>query len=343
MSNPAPISSTGRRAFLRRLTVIGSGLALLPRSAPAAPTLPTGIKLSLGQWVFHREFRGDAGAEKCDPVEFPGMAGELGFTGVDYSGQLWASRADDPKFLAELRRRAADAGVQNVLILVDREGVLGASKAAARQQAVQKHTRWLDIAAALGCSGIRVNPQSEATLAADEQARLLADGVSRLMIAAANRGLDVLLENHGEGLSCSGPWIAGVVAAVNHPRCGTLPDFGNFHLNRARNEWHDRYAGVSAMLPSAKVLCAKSHAFDANGDEIYTDYERMLRMALDLGFRGYIEVEYEGAHKPGIEPPRRAQPGATLSPAEGALATKRLIERTLAKLVAERPGSAAVR
>jgi L-ribulose-5-phosphate 3-epimerase len=336
MSTPTLLSPATRREFLQRLTLLGSSLALLPCKATAATVLPPGIQLSLGQWVFHRSFRGEPGVEKLDPIDFPTMAGELGFTGVDYSGQLWATRADDPKFQSELRRRAADAGVQNVVILVDAEGALGASNTAERQKAIARHTRWLDIAAALGCAGIRVNPQSDSKLDADEQAKLLADGVSQLTERAAHRGLDVMLENHGEGLSCNGPWIARVVRLVNDARCGTLPDFGNFHRNRARNEWHDRYAGVAAMLPFAKMLCAKSHAFDAEGNEIYTDYERMLRMALDGGFRGFIEVEYEGAHKPGIEPPRRAEPFPIFPPRDGALATKQLIERTFAKLARDR-------
>ncbi len=335
MSNPTLRSSSTRREFLQRLALLGPGLALLPRRAKAATPLPPGIQLSLGQWVFHRAFRGDAGVEPRDALEFPLMAGELGFTAVDYSGQLWAPRAGDPKFQAELRRRAADAGVQNVLILVDREGVLGAPDAADRQQAIDRHTRWCDIAAAIGCSGIRANPQSDPARPAGEQAKLLADGVSRLTEAAARRGLDVLLENHGEGLSCNGQWIARVVRAVNHPRCGTLPDFGNFRRNRARNDWHDRYEGVAAMLPFAKMLCAKSNAFDADGNEAYTDYERMLRMALDAGFRGFIEVEYEGAPRPGSEPPRRGAPVPALPPEEGALATKRLLERSFARLAPE--------
>lgn len=334
MTSPSRLSRATRRQFMQRLAVLGSSVALLSPRARAATPLPAGLKLCLGQWVFHRAFRGEEGVEPMDPVTFPTIAGELGFSGVDYSGQLWATKAGDPKFQAELRRRAADAGVKNVLILIDREGTLGAPAAADRQRAIDQHTRWLDIAAALGCSGIRANPESDRTLSADEQTKLLVDGTRRLTEAAASRGLDLVLENHGEGLSCNGHWIARVVRAVNHPRCGTLPDFGNFHLNRSRNEWHDRYEGTAAMLPFAKVLCAKSHAFDATGDELYTDYERMLRMALDAGYTGFIEVEYEGAHKPGIEPPRRGVPGPILAPREGALATKRLIEKTLTKLTA---------
>jgi hypothetical protein len=38
-------------------------------------------------------------------------------------------------------------------------------------------------------------------------------------------GINVIVENHG-GLSSHGDWLAGVMRLVNHPRVGTLPDFG---------------------------------------------------------------------------------------------------------------------
>ena len=81
-------------------------------------------------------------------------------------------------------------------------------------------------------------------------------------------------------------------------------------------------------LPSASS--AKAHDFDANGDECFTDYARMLRLVTDSGYQGWIEVvEYEG---PGGDPrtptPERA-PGAPLGEREGALATKRLLQRHL--------------
>ena len=85
--------------------------------------------MALGQWTFNRTFRGAEGVTKRDPLEFPTMAGELGFEGVDYSGILLGEHHAIPKSLDELNRRAADAGVQNVLILIDLHDALGAKDA----------------------------------------------------------------------------------------------------------------------------------------------------------------------------------------------------------------------
>ena len=47
-------------------------------------------------------------------------------------------------------------------------------------------------------------------------------------------------------------------------------------------------------MPYAKAVSAKSHDFDASGNETETDYDRMLGIVLDAGYRGYVGIEYEG-------------------------------------------------
>jgi len=81
---------------------------------------------------------------------------------------------------------------------------------------------------------------------------------------------------------------------VNHPRCGTLPDFGNFILDWSTREEYDRYLGVAELMPFAKAVSAKSHDFDNDGNEIHTEYEKMIDIVLDSGYRGWIGIEYEG-------------------------------------------------
>ena len=80
---------------------------------------------------------------------------------------------------------------------------------------------------------------------------------------------------------------------VDHPRCGTLPDFGNFTLGGG--ETYDRYLGVRELMPFAKAVSAKSHDFAEDGTEIHTDYSKMLKIVMDAGYRGYIGIEFEGA------------------------------------------------
>jgi sugar phosphate isomerase/epimerase len=199
--------------------------------------------------------------------------------------------------------------VQNLLIMCDGLGKLGDPDAKARTQAIENHFPWAEAAKRLGCHSIRVNASSAGSFA--EQQKLAADGLSRLAEYAGQFELNVIVENHG-GLSSNGSWLAGVMRQVNLPNCGTLPDFGNFHD-------YDRYQGVEELLPFAKGVSAKSHDFDAAGNETKTDYMRMLKLVLAAGYHGHVGVEYEGK---------------ALSESEGIKATKALLERVRDELAA---------
>jgi sugar phosphate isomerase/epimerase len=284
------------------------------------------FQISLAEWSLHRALA----AGGLDHLDFPRAARrDYGIEAVEYvnsffldgtaprpaDGRYFRGRGADRRHLRDLKRRADDAGVRSLLIMCDGEGALGDPDAAARTRTVENHLKWLEAARFLGCHSIRVNAQSQGT--PEEQRALAADGLRRLTERAAAMDLNVIVENHG-GISSNGAWLAGVIRAVAHPRCGTLPDFGNFQVREG--EWYDRYQGVQEMMPFAKAVSAKSHDFDAAGNERNTDYERMLRVVLDAGYRGYVGVEYEGD--------RLGEP-------EGIRATKALLERTRERLAGE--------
>jgi len=297
-----------RRAFLGAVAAIPAALAAQRRARP----VKTLFNISLAEWSLHRALQ----AGELDNLDFPATARRTyGLEAVEYVNQFFKDRARDADYLRELHRRADDAGVRSLLIMCDGEGALGDPAGAARTQAVENHYRWVEAAAFLGCHSIRVNAQSSGS--PDEQRRLVADGLRRLTEYAAPRQINVIVENHG-GISSNGAWLASVIQSVDHPRCGTLPDFGNFLIQG--DEWYDRYQGVAEMMPFAKAVSAKSHDFDAEGNERHTEYRRMLRIVLDAGYRGYFGIEYEGDELP--EP-------------EGIRATKALLERVRAELASE--------
>ena len=48
------------------------------------------------------------------------------------------------------------------------------------------------------------------------------------------------------------------------------------------------------MMPYAKGVSGKTHDFDKDGNETVIDYEKMMKIIADSGYKGYIDVEYEG-------------------------------------------------
>ena len=59
--------------------------------------------------------------------------------------------------LKELKRRSDSLNMQNLIIMVDREGDLSFSNEEQTKKAIENHKKWIDAAAYLGCHSIRVN------------------------------------------------------------------------------------------------------------------------------------------------------------------------------------------
>lgn len=285
-----------RREFLARASgVVLAGSLPGPRSVPQAEP----FKISLAQWSLHKALQG----RQLDHLDFARVARtEFGLDAIEYVNSFFKDKATDAAYLGEMNRRAADHGIYQHLIMCDGEGRLGDPDSAARALAVANHRRWVDAARILGCATIRVNAESEGTEA--EQQKLVADGLRRLAEYGDTREINVIVENHG-GLSSNGAWLAGVMKLVDHPRCGTLPDFGNFYE-------YDRYRGVADLMPFAKAVSAKSYDFDERGEETTLDFRRFLRIVTSAGFHSWIGIEYEGSR---------------LGEREGIAKTKALLER----------------
>ena len=246
------------------------------------------FEISLAEWSHHRAIR----AGKFTNLDFPRIARDrYGIAAVEYVNQFFMDKGGDDGYFNHLRNICDDRGVRSLLIMCDGEGALGDPDEAKRAQAVENHRKWIDAATILGCHSIRVNADAGGVGSFEEQQQWAADGLRRLTEFSAAAQINTIVENHG-GLSSNGQWLAGVMKLVDHPRCGTLPDFGNFQIREG--EWYDRYQGVAELMPFAKAVSAKSHEFDEQGNEIHTDYARMMKIVLDAGYRGHVGSEYEG-------------------------------------------------
>jgi L-ribulose-5-phosphate 3-epimerase len=70
-------------------------------------------------------------------------------------------------------------------------------------------------------------------------------------------------------------------------------------------------------MPHSAVISAKTHEFDAAGNQVEFDYFRLMKIIATAGFKGIVAIEWEGKK---------------LDPVAGVHASKRLIERALAAL-----------
>lgn len=321
---------SNRRNFLKSIGLIGVGASISPLFLQACKQSETSkdliemvntpyFKISLAQWSLHNMLF----AGELDNLDFASFtAREFGIDAVEYVNAFFKDKAQDLEYLGQMKSRAQDAGVSSLLIMVDGEGYLGDLDNSSRTQAVENHKKWVEAANFLGCHSIRVNAFGKGT--AEEVASAAVEGLGALSTFAKPFDINVIVENHGS-YSSNGKWLADVIDNVGMDNCGTLPDFGNFCIRRSDgSEWggdcveeYDRYQGVAEMMPYAKGVSAKTYDFDAEGNCIETDYDRMLKIVKDAGYTGYVGIEYEGSE---------------LSEVEGIKATQVLINRVGASL-----------
>ena len=281
-------SNLKRRDFLKFGASIAGGLAAtgLRGSLLSDIKKPMVFKISLAEWSLHRALQ----SKEIDHLDFYSVAKkEFDISAVEYVNTFFFNKARDATYLKEMKTRADDLSVRSLLIMCDNEGNLGDPDDSKRKTAVENHYKWAEAAKFLGCHSIRVNARSEGSY--DEQIELAADGLRRLAEFGDSIGINTIVENHG-GLSSNGKWLSAVMEKVDHPRMGTLPDFGNFRLDD--EEWYDRYQGVRELMPYAKAVSAKSHEFDSDGNEINTDYYKMMKIVLDASYNSHVGIEYEG-------------------------------------------------
>ncbi len=278
-------SELNRRDFLKKSALAAAGLGLVGRKQPSwsKPRDEELFKVSLAQWSLNRSLFGG----KIDNLDFARVAAENGIMGIEYVNQFFMDKAEDMAYLGEMKKRAEGEGVQSILIMCDREGRLGDPDEKERMKAVENHYKWVTAAKFLGCHSIRVNGYSAGSY--EEQMKLVADGLHSLCEFGDQHGLHVIIENHG-GFSSNGKWLRDTIVMADHPRAGTLPDFGNFRIKEG--ESYDSYRGVEELMPYATGVSVKPRVWDDNGNSSDLDYVRMMRIVLKAGYNGFCGIEH---------------------------------------------------
>ena len=280
---------------------------------------------------------------KFDLLGFPDLVkNTYGINGAEYWSIPFMGRENDRDFLNDLKRRSDDNGVDNLIILVDDIDIktmqsgpsLASSKKNDRDTAIDYHKKWVDVAKNIGCHSIRINLRSEE----ENDQKILensSESISRLIEFSKQDNISIVIENHG-GITGDADWLVSLMKNVDSKHLGTLPDFGtyNFCIKRGNlnfqslsencEDQYDKYLGVKKLMPYAKGVSAKSHEFGKDGEELSTNYSRMIKIISESNYKGYITIEYEGAMMSMF-----GGEGTYLNPHEGILATKKLINKYL--------------
>ncbi len=272
-----------RRCLLKTLPALAVASAM-PAGAAAKARLRTAICAY--------SFRVALGARSMTYEDLVHLAVDVGVDGLDLTVYWFPSTSDD--FLLPLRRLAYRNGVEIYSISVRTEMTRATPEL--RDQEVSALKRWVDAADRLGAGHIRVFggavPKGETEQRA---AGWVAEVLRRSAEYAGTKGVILGLENHG-GITSRAARIIEIIKQVDSPWVGVNLDTGNFD--------RDAYAQIEMLLPHAVNAQFKSEIRDETGQRVAADWDRIMRMFANAGYRGYLALEYEAREDPKTAVPR---------------------------------------
>lgn len=294
------IATPSRRTFLTHATSSGLFAALSLPMLSAKHHSSDRFTLGLSQYSLRALLRDGS----LDALDFPQFTvDQFGLQAIDlWEGGLPKDKLDDSKYLTRMRNRAEQAGTDLFLLM---SGALDASPKK-REASSTKIVASFDRAVQLGAPMVRVFLKAPGTdPAAGVQASV--EALKPLADEAARRQLTIAIEPGASQLSQKGAFLAKVAIRLKHPALGLMPDFGKLKDNI--------YKGTEAMLPHTITVSCKMHSFDEAGKQPDFNYPRLMKMIKQSKYQGILAIEWEGS---------------ALEPVPGVLASKKLIEKSLA-------------
>ncbi len=235
-------------------------------------------------------------------IAFADLAAELGFRGISLSLNNPDYRhlgGREPWRMDQLRAHLAGLGFS---LEVDTSGTAPAHM-----------TELLQVAHRMGATSLRTYTRHGGT-----PGQMMAATIQDLaMVAplAADLGIVVVLENHED---FTGPELARIVQAVDHPALKILYDYGNSQM-----VLEDPEAALEAVLPHVHSVHFKDHVMvraehagrltvaGVPVGEGFLPLDRITRRLLDQGLRRFT-FENVWAYSAGIKPGRMPQVGIML-------------------------------
>ena len=293
-------SSIHRRQFIGYSASLGFCSGMIPGVLSAKHHKSERFTLGLSQYSLRALLRDGS----LDALDFPQFTvDQFGINAIDlWEGGLPKDKLDDAKYLAKMRSNADKAGTDLFLLM---SGALDASKEK-REASSVRIRKSFDRASQLGAPLVRVFLKAPGT---DSKIGLEAsvEALKPLADEAAKKNLIIAIEPGASELSQKGVFLAKVATKLKHPALKLMPDFGKLKDNV--------YKGTEAMLPHTITVSCKMHSFDNKGNQPDFDYPRLMKMIKQSKYKGILAIEWEGS---------------ALKPVPGVLASKKLIEKSLA-------------
>ena len=259
---------------------------------PPAPPNPIAVS-TYSYWRYRRDTK--LSIEECID-----LAAETGFDAVEILHKQMNS--EEPGYLQLLKRRAFTHGLALCGLSIHQDFV--EPDRAERQKNIAHTIHCIELAYQLGIPTIRVNTGRWGTskdfnvlmqnrgiepplegYTDDDAYPWVIESLEACLPVAQKCGVVLGLENHwGLGLTPEG--VLRIVNAVNNPWLQVTADTGNF--------LEDPYNRLAKLAPKTVFIQAKTYFGGGTWYTLDLDYPRIGKLFRDVGYRGYVSLEFEG-------------------------------------------------
>ncbi|MFO7901294.1 MAG: sugar phosphate isomerase/epimerase family protein [Pirellulaceae bacterium] len=292
-----------RRGFLKTTSVAtaagASGLSGLfaPRDARAIEpiqreTSAPKYKFTLAGYSYRALLTGET--PECTLEDFVRDCAAFGLEGTEPTSYYFP-RPVTTEYLCRLKGLAFQLGLSISSTAVGNKFSLPPGKA--RQEQIANVKQWIDHAAVLGAPVIRIfsgSASKEQTV--EEARRLVIEAIEECCDYAGERGIFLGLENHG-GLTTTADGMLEIIRAVDSPWFGAWMDTGNF-----RGE--DVYGELKKVAPYTIHVQVKVTTSVKGQGRQPMDFDRLSKILGNVGYRGWICLEYEESEDPRVASPK---------------------------------------
>ncbi len=251
------------------------------------------LKISLNVYSFNRPLR--AGEMTLDDaLEF---CAEHQFHAIDPTGYYFPHYPDAPPsiYISEFKRKAftlgldiSGTGVKNDFTNPDK---------AARAADVDMIKEWIQVAAKLGAPALRVFagrgvPEGYRR---EQVVEWVAEGLQESADYGEKLGVMIALQNHANFLKTPDQ-ILSLLDNINSSWLAMNLDIGSFPTS-------DPYKDIERIVPYAVTWQIKEQV-SINDRKVDTDFQRIIGIIRNAGYRGYLPIETLGEGDPKIKIPR---------------------------------------
>ncbi len=271
----------------------------LLRTAPAlglasfAPAQMRALRGRLRPALCAYSYREELAKKQLSYEDLVRIAVENGVDGLDTTVYWMPQPIPGDDFLFSFKRTAYKNAIEIYSIAIRTDMCRATPEE--QQQEFGKVKQWVDVAEKLGAVHIRVFGGAVPKGANEDQAAAWASEVlKRSVDYASSKGIILGLENHG-GITDQADTIVKIVKSVDSPWVGINLDTGNFRSAT--------FEQIAKCIPYAVNVQVKVDMILENGQRGPGDWDRVARMLVDGGYKGYLSLEYEDKNAMESVPP----------------------------------------